>query len=259
MSRRLSDAQKRGYSKLGMPVTGRRRIQRRLSVREAPNTVHIPGDLASLPALLVSKQCRALDILLSSIMLILLAPLMLLIAVAVRLSSPGPALFRQVRVGFRGETFELLKFRTMRQDNDDSIHRQFVTKLLSGIEPAEGSGKRIYKLERDPRVTMVGRILRRLSLDELPQLINVLFAEMSLVGPRPALSWEVELFDPIYVARYLVPPGMTGLWQVSGRNKLSITEGLDLDLEYVRRQSFGLYVLILLKTIPTIVMGNGAS
>jgi lipopolysaccharide/colanic/teichoic acid biosynthesis glycosyltransferase len=204
----------------------------------------------------ILKQYRILDVLLSSIMLVLLSPLMLLIALAVRLSSPGPALFRQMRVGFQGRPFELLKFRTMKENNDDSVHRLYVTNLLMGLEP-EGNN-RIYKLERDPRVTSVGRILRRLSLDELPQLINVLCADMSLVGPRPALSWEVELFDPIYAARFLVRPGMTGLWQVSGRNRVSVTRGLDLDLEFVRRQSLRLYLKILLKTIPTIVMGNGA-
>lgn len=234
------DTPSHGTSRLGEPLS----------------VVPAHGMMSSVDASAVSKQYRVLDVLLSSILLVLLSPLMALIAVAVRFSSPGPVLFRQSRVGFRGEPFELLKFRTMRQNSDDSIHRMYVTKLLQGLEPDDGNP--IYKLDNDPRVTRVGRVLRRLSLDELPQLINVLCADMSLVGPRPALSWEVELFDPIYASRFLVRPGMTGLWQVSGRNKVSVTRGLDLDLEFVRRQSLLLYVAILLKTIPTIVLGNGA-
>jgi lipopolysaccharide/colanic/teichoic acid biosynthesis glycosyltransferase len=225
---------------------------------EEPFTmVSVPELGTSLASASTSKQYRVCDVVLSSVIFVVLSPLMLLIAVAVRLSSPGPALFRQTRVGFNGEPFELLKFRTMKENSDDAVHRLYVTKLLMGLEPEEGING-IYKLERDPRVTSVGRILRRLSLDELPQLINVLRADMSLVGPRPALSWEVELFDPIYAARFLVKPGMTGLWQVSGRNTVSVSKGLDLDVEFVRRQSLWLYILILLKTIPTIVMGNGA-
>jgi lipopolysaccharide/colanic/teichoic acid biosynthesis glycosyltransferase len=225
---------------------------------EEPFTmVSVPELGRSLASPSASKQYRVCDVVLSSLILVVLSPLMLLIALAVRLSSPGPSLFRQTRIGYHGEPFELLKFRTMKENSDDAIHRLYVTKLLMGLEPEEGING-IYKLERDPRVTSVGRVLRRLSLDELPQLINVLRADMSLVGPRPALSWEVELFDPIYAARFLVRPGMTGLWQVSGRNTVSVSKGLDLDVEFVRRQSLWLYILILLKTIPTIVMGNGA-
>jgi lipopolysaccharide/colanic/teichoic acid biosynthesis glycosyltransferase len=214
--------------------------------------------LESLPAPKPSQKYRICDVLLSSIALILLSPIMLLIAAAVRLSSRGKALFRQKRVGYLGEPFELLKFRTMRDNSDDSIHRTYVTNLLMGSEPSEGQAPRIYKIEDDPRVTSVGKILRRLSLDELPQLINVLRGEMSLVGPRPALAWEVELFKPVYAARFLVRPGLTGLWQVSGRNKVSITHGLDLDLQFVNRQSLRLYGWILLRTIPTVLVGSGA-
>ncbi|MEA2506504.1 MAG: hypothetical protein QOH48_1122 [Actinomycetota bacterium] len=214
--------------------------------------------LASLPASKPSHKYRVVDLLLSSIALVLLAPLMLFIAAAVRSTSRGSALFRQKRVGYQGETFELLKFRTMRANADDSIHRTYVTNLLIAGDPSDQELPRIYKLENDPRVTPVGKILRRLSLDELPQLINVLRGDMSLVGPRPALSWEVELFKPIYASRFLVRPGMTGLWQVSGRNKVSITHGLDLDLQYVDSQSLRLYIWILVRTIPTILSGSGA-
>jgi lipopolysaccharide/colanic/teichoic acid biosynthesis glycosyltransferase len=225
------------------------------SLIPVPQTKRI---LESLPASKPSKKYRVLDVVLSFIALVLLSPLMLLIAGAVCSTSRGSALFRQKRVGYLGETFELLKFRTMRANNDDSIHRTYVTNLLIGDGPSDQELPRIYKLEHDPRVTPVGKILRRLSLDELPQLINVLRGDMSLVGPRPALSWEVELFKPIYASRFLVRPGMTGLWQVSGRNKVSITHGLDLDLQYVGSQSVRLYIWILVRTIPTILLGSGA-
>jgi lipopolysaccharide/colanic/teichoic acid biosynthesis glycosyltransferase len=255
MSENLDDARRNAadendrHRTSGLPGAGQ--------IGHALRVVPSPESDTSSPARSDSTQYRVCDVLLSSIILVVLSPLMLLIALAVRLSSPGPALFRQTRVGFRGEPFELLKFRTMKENSDDSVHRLYVTKLLMGLEPEESSNG-VYKLECDPRVTSVGRILRRLSLDELPQLINVLVGDMSLVGPRPALSWEVALFDPIYASRFLVRPGMTGLWQVSGRNKVSVTKGLDLDIEFVRRRSLLLYAEILLKTIPTIVMGNGA-
>jgi lipopolysaccharide/colanic/teichoic acid biosynthesis glycosyltransferase len=126
--------------------------------------------------------------------------------------------------------------------------------LNGGAASAQGG---VNKLKDDPRVTRVGRVLRKTSLDELPQLLNVLRGTMSLVGPRPALPWEVELFDPRYAARFDVPPGITGLWQVGGRNALTMPEALDLDLEYVRRRSIGLDMLILLKTIPAVVMARG--
>jgi lipopolysaccharide/colanic/teichoic acid biosynthesis glycosyltransferase len=228
---------------------------------EASNNVIVLSDIRQLTTSMVtnynSAKYRVADVLLSAVMLTVLSPLMLLIAAAVRLSSSGPILYKQARVGYMASEFELFKFRTMRDGSDDSIHREYVTGLLKETE-SEGQTRDIYKLDNDPRVTPVGRILRRLSLDELPQLINVLLGQMSLVGPRPALSWEVELFQPIYFSRFLVRPGMTGLWQVCGRNKVSVTRGLDLDIEFVRRQSLRLYFMILLKTLPAVVMGNGA-
>jgi lipopolysaccharide/colanic/teichoic acid biosynthesis glycosyltransferase len=198
---------------------------------------------------------RIFDVVIASLLLLLLSPLMVLIALAVRLTSAGPALFRQERTGWRGSTFVMFKFRTMSRDNDDSEHRAFVTSMLNGEAGDAANG--VYKLTHDPRVTPVGRVLRKTSLDELPQLFNVLLGTMSLVGPRPALPWEVELFDPRYRARFDVRPGITGLWQVSGRNTLTMPEALELDLDYVRRRSVGLDTLILLRTIPAVVLARG--
>jgi lipopolysaccharide/colanic/teichoic acid biosynthesis glycosyltransferase len=198
---------------------------------------------------------RAFDLAIAGALLILLAPLMIVIAAVIRLTSRGPAIFRQERTGWRGSTFVMYKFRTMFRDNDDSAHKAYVASMLNGGAASAQGG--VYKLKDDPRVTRVGRVLRKTSLDELPQLLNVLRGTMSLVGPRPALPWEVELFDPRYAARFDVPPGITGLWQVGGRNALTMPEALDLDLEYVRRRSIGLDMLILLKTIPAVVMARG--
>jgi lipopolysaccharide/colanic/teichoic acid biosynthesis glycosyltransferase len=158
------------------------------------------------------------------------------IALLVRLSSPGPTIFRQQRVGFEGRTFEMLKFRTMRLSDEveDSRLRLQIERELAGVqEPVNGS----FKLPDDPRVTRVGRVLRTLSLDELPQLVNVVRGEMSIVGPRPALAWEHELFPEEHRCRVAVPPGMTGLWQVSGRSALDTRAMLELDSAYVRSHS----------------------
>jgi lipopolysaccharide/colanic/teichoic acid biosynthesis glycosyltransferase len=182
---------------------------------------------------------------------------MFLIAVAVLTTSSGGVLFRQVRIGHNQRPFQVLKFRTMTAGCNDQIHREFVTQMLRGDDDA-ANGKTVYKLTEDPRITRVGRVLRRTSLDELPQLINVLRGDMSLVGPRPALSWEVELYEPQHHERFRVKPGLTGLWQVSGRSTLSMLQALDLDVEYVRRQTLGLDLAIVVRTVPTVLRGDGA-
>ena len=204
-----------------------------------------------------SRLRRLLDILLGGLALILLLPLMLVISLVIRATSPGRAIFRQIRVGHRGQTFLMFKFRTMYQGNDDTVHREYVTRLLTEEEPPYGGEQGLYKLSRDPRVTPVGAFLRRTSLDELPQLLNVLRGEMSLVGPRPVLPWEVKHYKPRHHARFLVKPGLTGLWQVSGRNSLTMDQALDLDVEYVRRRSLRLDLLILLKTVPVVLLARG--
>lgn len=201
---------------------------------------------------------RALDIVVSVIALVLLLPVMVLITLLIRATSPGSAIFRQTRVGNRGSEFSMLKFRTMYVDSDDRIHRDYVRRLLLDEQPGDGGEEGIYKLTDDPRITPIGRFLRRTSLDELPQLVNVLKGEMSLVGPRPVLAWEVELYKPEHHARFLVKPGVTGLWQVSGRNTLTMNEALDLDVDYIQRRTLGLDLIILVKTVPLLLTGRGA-
>lgn len=199
---------------------------------------------------------RALDLSASLALMIPVAPLLFLLWLAVRLTSPGPGLFRQERLGRDRKPFTVLKLRTMHVGNDDRIHRDYVASLLSAgsADPAGGSG--LYKLDADPRVTRVGVWLRRTSLDELPQLINVLRGEMSLVGPRPVLPWEAQLFPDAYQRRFTVKPGITGLWQVSGRSRLSMRTALDLDLEYVLRRSFAFDLSILFRTVPALFRGG---
>jgi lipopolysaccharide/colanic/teichoic acid biosynthesis glycosyltransferase len=201
---------------------------------------------------------RAFDVLIASLLLIIALPVLLVVAAVVRLTSPGPSLFRQTRVGRHGDPFTLLKFRTMYHGSGDAAHKEYVRELLTGEEPAPGGPKGLYKLEGDSRITRAGHLLRRTSLDELPQLINVLRGEMSLVGPRPALTWEAEMFDPVHRQRFEVAPGLTGLWQVSGRNWLTMRQGLDLDVEYVQRCSFWLDLQILARTVPAVLSLRGA-
>jgi lipopolysaccharide/colanic/teichoic acid biosynthesis glycosyltransferase len=200
---------------------------------------------------------RILDLLLAGAALVLLAPVMGAIAVLVRCTSEGPALFRQVRLGHRGRPFVMLKFRTMYADADDRLHREYVRRLLTEPAAVTPGPAGLYKLVDDPRVTPVGRWLRTTSLDELPQLINVLRGEMALVGPRPVLPWEAALFGARHSARFRVPPGITGLWQTSGRNRLTMTQALDLDVQYVERQSLLLDLRILLRTVPVILGREG--
>jgi lipopolysaccharide/colanic/teichoic acid biosynthesis glycosyltransferase len=173
-----------------------------------------------------------------------------LILALVRLTSPGPGLFRQVRVGAGHRPFVMYKLRTMRTDADPQVHLDYVRRLMAGeVEPVDG----LYKLDQDTRITRLGRFLRRSSLDELPQLLNVLRGEMSLVGPRPALQEEVELFPAWAEARFEVRPGLTGLWQVSGRNHLTMTQGLRIDVEYVARRSVWLDLQVMLRTVRAVV------
>lgn len=192
---------------------------------------------------------RAMDVLGAVVGLVLLSPLMLLIAIAIKLDSPGPVLFKQVRVGKNGKEFVMYKFRSMREGAEEEQER------LRELNEADGP---IFKLRDDPRCTRVGRILRRLSLDELPQLYNVLRGEMSLVGPRPPLPSEVAQYKEWHRKRLAVSPGMTGLWQVSGRSQLSFDEMVLLDLYYIENWSPMMDIRILLRTIPKVILGDGA-
>jgi lipopolysaccharide/colanic/teichoic acid biosynthesis glycosyltransferase len=192
------------------------------------------------------------------LIIVLTVPLLLLLCCLVRRTSAGPALFRQERLGRDMRPFTMLKLRSMYVGNDDRMHRAYVTGMLSAKQEAAGRNGALFKLTDDPRVTPLGAWLRRTSLDELPQLINVLRGDMSLVGPRPMLPWEAQLLASPYRTRFTVRPGITGLWQVSGRSRLSMRTALELDVEYARQRSVVLDLLILARTVPALFRG-GAS
>jgi lipopolysaccharide/colanic/teichoic acid biosynthesis glycosyltransferase len=187
---------------------------------------------------------RAMDLIGSAVCLVLLSPVLLLLAVAIVIDSGRPVFFRQIRLAREMREFRVLKFRTMKLDATSEIHEEYIKKLATGQADTDA----LKKLTRDPRVTPVGAFLRRTSLDELPQLVNVLLGHMSLVGPRPALEYELQYYTPEHFERFAVKPGMTGLWQVSGRSELGFTEMLDLDAEYARSANLLTDVKILAKT-----------
>jgi lipopolysaccharide/colanic/teichoic acid biosynthesis glycosyltransferase len=221
--------------------------------------IQLPGQVLgsrAVPRRLSSK--RMFDLVVALFLVCLTLPILIIIWLLVRTTSPGKAMFRQTRIGRLGRPFVMYKFRTMHNGCDDAIHREYVRKLLTDDTPPVGGEKGLYKLEADPRVTRVGRLLRKTSLDELPQLLNVVKGDMSLVGPRPALPYEAELFSATHRARFLVAPGVTGLWQICGRSKLPMQQGLDLDLEYIQRRSFWLDLQILIKTLPAVFTADGA-
>jgi lipopolysaccharide/colanic/teichoic acid biosynthesis glycosyltransferase len=199
---------------------------------------------------------RLLDLVLALVGLVLALPVLGLAAVAVRAETPGPVLFRQVRVGANGKRFRLLKIRTMAHGNDDAAHRSYVAAYIRGAAPPDGG---VFKLMTDPRITRVGKVLRRFSVDELPQLWNILRGEMSLVGPRPALPEEVGLYDRTAWQRLRVRPGLTGPWQISGRCLLSFEEMVDLDVTYWRSWTLRRDIAIILRTPRVVVLGTGAA
>lgn len=209
--------------------------------------------------LLVVK--RVLDIVGSSVALILSAPLFLLIALVVKVTSKGPVFFKQERLGQFGKTFTCLKFRSMKVNNDLRIHREFMKGVINGTHDGitDDGSMPVFKMKDDPRITRIGRIIRRTSLDELPQFLNILRGEMSLVGPRPPLAYEYEEYDIWHRRRVLeVKPGLTGLWQVRGRSHVRFDDMVRLDLQYARDWSLWLDVQILLKTPRAVVLGDGA-
>jgi lipopolysaccharide/colanic/teichoic acid biosynthesis glycosyltransferase len=210
---------------------------------------------------LVSAMQRVLDICGSLFLLFLLAPVLLAIAACVRLTSPGPALFRQTRAGFGGRPFGLYKFRTMIVGNDDGLHQEYVKRFISGdaAHHVNENGEPVYKLTRDPRITPIGRFLRRSSLDELPQFWNVLIGDMSLVGPRPPTLYEFECYDLWHRRRvYEVKPGVTGVWQVRGRSRCTFDEMTRMDLQHAHPRSLGLYFRVLIETPGAVILGGGA-
>ena len=203
---------------------------------------------------------RASDVVMSAFLLVLLSPLFAAIAAAIKLGSKGPVFFRQERLGKLGVPFQCLKFRTMQVNNSSKVHQDFVQNFIQGKEkqPA-GAECKVFKITHDPRVTCIGRLLRRTSLDELPQLWNVFVGNMSLVGPRPPVRYEYEMYDLWHRRRVLeVRPGITGLWQVSGRSRTRFDEMVRLDLRYSRSWSLWLDLVILLRTPRAVFSGDGA-
>ncbi len=200
---------------------------------------------------------RVIDIVVASTIMVCTAPLFAAIWLAVRLTSPGPAFFVQRRIGQKGRTFDCYKFRTMYIGEHDSVHRDYAAKWISNLAYAHAENQKTFKIVDDPRVTRVGRMLRRYSLDELPQLLNVLKGDMSLVGPRPALAYELEMYKDWHKERLQGIPGLTGLWQVAGRNQLSFDEMVKLDLEYLRNWSASQDLRLILKTVPSVLTGTG--
>ncbi|HWE11581.1 MAG TPA: sugar transferase [Solirubrobacteraceae bacterium] len=238
--------------------------QRGVAVHVAPSTmeilidraVFVPGESVPLftlrPPVFEGVQYaakRTFDLLLSSVGLVLLSPVLLVISLAVKLSSPGPVIYRSVRPGMAGRPFRCFKFRTMREHADQ---------IQTDLEAFNESTGALFKIRNDPRMTGVGRILRRFSLDELPQLVNVVRGDMSLVGPRPLPMRDFERLEDWHKKRYLVLPGITGLWQVSGRSELDFDDLVRLDFLYLERWSMLLDLSILLKTIPAVLMRRGA-
>jgi exopolysaccharide biosynthesis polyprenyl glycosylphosphotransferase len=214
--------------------------------------------LLGLPPVGLSRASRlvkrAMDVLGSAFGLLLVAPLFLAIAIAIKRDSHGPVFFRQRRLGMNMREFTVLKFRTMRVDTDDAPHRAYISKLMNGeVQPEDGS---LYKLERADEVTRVGRWLRKTSLDELPQLLNVLRGDMALVGPRPCIPYETDYFKPHHFERFRVPAGLTGLWQVTGRAHTTFGDALDLDVAYARSWSLGLDMRLLARTPLLMLRGN---
>jgi lipopolysaccharide/colanic/teichoic acid biosynthesis glycosyltransferase len=203
---------------------------------------------------------RLVDIAGSLTLLVVLLPLFALIAALVKLKSPGPIFFGQMRIGRQMKPFRMLKFRTMHVNADPTLHQAFVSQfILAGHGALPPNDQELFKIVDDPRVTSIGRVLRRASLDELPQLLNVLRGDMSLVGPRPPLPYEVEKYKPWHTRRVIdVKPGLTGLWQVGGRSRTTFDDMVRLDLQYAQRRSLWTDVKILIATPRAVFSGNGA-
>lgn len=193
---------------------------------------------------------RVFDIVGAFVLLLAVAPILLITAIAIRFDSKGPAIFKQRRVGKGMKEFTAYKFRSMCLDGGDQIHKEYIQKLMRGGLERETGG--VYKLTRDPRITRVGRLIRRLSIDELPQLWNVLKGEMSLIGPRPAIPYELEYHEDWMLERFSVKPGLTGWWQVSGRSATDYRQMVEKDIYYVKNARWQLDFLILSKTLVAV-------
>lgn len=226
-------------------------IINRLYATDAPVRV-----VADTPSRVYPAAKRALDLTIAIVFLITCAPVWVLIALALKIDSRGPILFRQARVGRNGELFMVYKFRSMHVNNDDSAHRKFVEAFMAS--PSNDASSGYFKMKRDPRVTRVGRVLRKTSMDEIPQILNVLKGEMSIVGPRPALPWEVAQYEPWQRERLYALPGITGKWQVEGRSRVTFEEMMRMDISYVRAPTFWGDISLILRTVPAVLTGKGA-
>jgi len=217
------------------------------------------ADIRDAPSPNDSFSKRLVDIASSLAVLVLGLPFYLLVAAFIKLTSEGPVLFVQERVGKDGVPFKFYKFRTMTVDNSDNHHRDFTKGFIKGqaMDAPDTSGKPVFKMRRDPRVTSIGRFLRRTSLDELPQFINVLKGEMTLVGPRPPIIYELPHYKEWHKGRLSVRPGLTGLWQVSGRSTVPFDEMVMLDLYYIENWSLTLDLKIISRTLPVMLFGTG--
>ncbi len=199
---------------------------------------------------------RLMDILISAAALAALSPLLLVVAILVKLDSPGAVFFVQERVGLNGRTFRMIKFRSMRADSDPAIHKAFLEKMIQNGEDhheLDANGNPVYKIINDPRITRLGQFIRKTSVDELPQLFNVLRGDMSLVGPRPPIQYEVDAYKDWHMKRLYIRPGLTGLWQVSGRNRLTFDQMVQLDIAYIEQWSLWTDIKILFRTIPVVL------
>ena len=200
---------------------------------------------------------RAIDVSVAVLGLVLAAPLFAFVAWRVKRESPGPVFFRQKRLGADMREFTMLKFRTMRTDTDQGAHRAYVKDTMEGKGAPSANG--LFKLEHSDAITPFGRSRRKTSLDELPQLINVVRGDMSLVGPRPCMPWDTEFMQPHHFERFTMRPGMTGLWQVTARARTTWAEALEMDVVYVRGWSLGLDLWLLCRTPLQILTGRGAA
>ncbi len=215
-----------------------------------------PQDDTDAKKKMIAAGKRVIDMTVSLIIILLLLPLFAVIAVLIKFDSPGPVFFRQQRIGDKGKLFTFLKFRSMYADNDDRIHRQYVTRLIRG-EISEDEG--VFKITNDPRVTSIGKILRKTSLDELPQFFNVLKGDMTLVGPRPPIPYELAAYQPWHFRRFMeCKPGITGLWQVEGRSKTTFDGMVRMDIRYSRARSLLGDLRLLLKTPAALLFTKGA-
>ncbi len=201
---------------------------------------------------------RIFDLLLAALLLLLFAPLMLVIALVIKVTSPGPAILVQERGGKGGKIFAFYKFRSMYNNSDNTEDEQYAREYIHGNHQAARPRSGVFKPANDKRITPVGKWLRKTSLDELPQLLNVLKGDMSLVGPRPSMPYEVDVYKPWHFRRLEVLPGITGLAQIKGRSSLTFQEIVSIDLEYIERRSLLLDLEILLKTLPVVLSARGA-